>query len=214
MTRALEARKGGVSLDLKARFHRVLELNEQNHTIRVESGITGPALEQYLNDRGWTCGHFPQSFEFSTVGGWIAACGAGQCSTGYGRARDLVVALKVATPIGTYESKDHPASAQAWDLNQLFTGSEGVLGVITEVTWKIFPYRPYSRRKAAYVFRDFESATLAMRQIIQSGAGKPHLFRISDGPETHFGFSTKALRELGRIDCCVHWDIIRRSDAP
>lgn len=191
VTRALEAHRGGVSIDLKARMNGVLELNEQDFTIRVQAGILGPQLERYLNERGLTCGHFPQSFEFSTVGGWIAACGAGQGSTGYGRARDLMVALKVATPIGSYQSKDHPASAQAWDLNQLFAGSEGVLGVITEVTWKVFKHRPQEQLRAAFIFRDFESSVSAMREVMQQGCGKPHLFRISDGPETQFGFKHK-----------------------
>lgn len=191
VTRALEAHQGGVSIDLKARLNGIVELNELDLTIRVQAGMMGPVLEQYLNERGLTCGHFPQSFEFSTVGGWIAACGAGQGSTGYGRAKDLLVAVKVATPIGTYQSKEHPASAQAWDLNQLFVGSEGVLGVITEVTWKVFKYRPQDQLKAAYIFRDFPSSVTAMRQMIQQGCGKPHVFRISDGPETQFGFKHK-----------------------
>lgn len=188
VTRALEARQGGVCVDLSKHLNQVLHFSQENHTVRVQAGIMGPKLEEYLNARGFTCGHFPQSFEFSTVGGWIAARGAGQCSTGYGRAEDLMQAIQVATPIGTYNSRDYPACAQGWDLNRLFAGSEGVLGVITEVTWRVFQLRPENRQRNSFVFRDFPTAAHAMREMIQSEIGKPHLFRISDGQETLFGF--------------------------
>ncbi|MBX3422694.1 MAG: FAD-binding oxidoreductase [Pirellulaceae bacterium] len=188
VTQALEARQGGIALNLRQRMRKVLRFRERNQTVRVQAGIYGPELEAYLNERGYSCGHFPQSFEYSTVGGWVAANGAGQCSTGYGRAVDLMVALQVATPIGSFQSLEHPACAQGWDLNRLFVGSEGVLGVITEVTWRVVPHRPQNRQQAAFIFRDFASATEAMRAMIQGEIGKPHVFRISDGRETSFGF--------------------------
>lgn len=191
VTKALEASKGGVAIDLMNRLNRVISFSEKDHTVRAQAGISGPELEAYLNARGYTCGHFPQSFEYSSLGGWIAARGAGQCSTGYGRAEDLVVALKVATPIGTFESAIFPAVAQAWDLNAMFAGSEGTLGVITEVTWKVFKYRPENRQKSSFIFKDFQTASEAMREMIQGEIGKPHLFRISDGQETLFAFQHK-----------------------
>ncbi|TDL99758.1 MAG: FAD-binding oxidoreductase [Flavobacteriaceae bacterium] len=189
VTRALEFPHGGVALDLKSRLNQIIEINQTNHTVTAQSGILGPDLEAALNKEGYTCGHFPQSFEFSTLGGWVAAKGAGQCSTGYGRAEELLVSLKAVTPIGTFEGKDFPSAVQGFDLKHLFVGSEGTLGVITEVTWKIFKHRPQNTQKSSFIFKDFFSSTAAMREMIQNEIGKPHLFRISDGKETDFAFS-------------------------
>ncbi len=191
VTRGVETPRGGISLDLTAWFNKVLEVNEVNTSVRVQPGVYGPALEKHLNDRGYTCGHFPQSFEYSTVGGWVAARGAGQASTGYGKIEDLVLALRVVTPAGIIETKDFPATAEAWDLNKIFIGSEGTLGVITSVTLKIRKYRPENTAFASFVFKDFTSATQSMRKIMQAGFGFPHLFRLSDPVETATAFKIK-----------------------
>ena len=191
VTRGVETPRGGISLDLTAWFNKVLEVNEVNTSVRVQPGVYGPALEKHLNDRGYTCGHFPQSFEYSTVGGWVAARGAGQASTGYGKIEELVLALRVITPAGIIETKDFPATAEAWDLNKIFIGSEGTLGVITSVTLKIRKYRPENSAFAAFVFKDFTSATQSMRKIMQAGFGFPHFFRLSDPVETATAFKIK-----------------------
>ena len=193
VTRGVETPLGGISLDLTKHFNKVLEVNEINSTVKVQAGIYGPAFEEYLNNygAGYSCGHFPQSFEYSTVGGWIAAKGAGQASTGYGKIEHMVLSLKVITPKGIVETKMYPASAQGWDLHQLFLGSEGTLGVITEATMKIRKYRPKRTQHASFVFKDFESSVEAMRTVMQSGIGLPHLFRISDPEETEIAFKTK-----------------------
>ncbi len=193
VTRGVETPKCGISLDLTKHLNQVLEVNEINSTVTVQSGIYGPAFEEYLNNYGekYSCGHFPQSFEYSTVGGWVAAKGAGQASTGYGKIEDIVLSMKVVTPNGVINTKTYPASAQGWDLHQIFCGSEGTLGVITEVTMKIRKYRPKQTRHASFIYKDFESAVTAMRTVMQSGIGVPHLFRISDPEETEIAFKTK-----------------------
>ncbi len=191
VTRGVETPNGGISLDLTKYLSKILKVNTDNSTVRVQPGVYGPPLEKYLNDRGYTCGHFPQSFEYSTVGGWVAARGAGQASTGYGKIEDLVLALRVITPAGIIETKDFPATAEAWDLNKIFIGSEGTLGVITSVTLKIRKYRPENRAFASFLFKDFASATHAMRQIMQAGTSFSHLFRLSDPVETATAFKIK-----------------------
>ncbi len=193
VTRGLETPKGGISLDLTRHFNKILEVNEINSTATVEAGMYGPAFEKQLNNfgKGYTCGHFPQSFEYSTVGGWVAARGAGQESTYYGKIDELVLAMKVITPAGIIETKEYPASAEAWDLNKTFIGSEGCLGIITRVTLKIKRWRPQNKTFASFIFKNFESATESMRNIMQAGIGKPSLFRISDPVETDTGFKIK-----------------------
>lgn len=191
VTRGVETPKGGISLDLTKHLNKVQDVNVINSTATVQAGMFGPALENHLNAMGYSCGHFPQSFEYSTVGGWVAAKGAGQASTGYGKIEHIILSLKVVTPAGVIETKCYPASAQGWDLHQLFAGSEGTLGVIVEVTMKIRKFQPQNTGYASFVFKDFESAVAAMRTVMQSGVGLPHLFRISDPEETDVAFKTK-----------------------
>lgn len=193
VTRALETPEGGISLDLTKHFNKILEVNETNSTVTVQPGVYGPTLENYLNPyrSGYTCGHFPQSFEYSTVGGWVAARGAGQGSTAYGKIDEIVMAMKVITPVGIIETKAYPASAEAWDLNKTFIGSEGCLGIITQITLKIRKYQPQNTAYASFVFKNFESATQSMREIMQVGFGFPALFRISDPEESATAFKIK-----------------------
>ena len=191
VTGALQAPLGGIAMDLTKHLDKILRINSVNKTVTVQAGIYGPTLENELNEHGFTCGHFPQSFEFSTVGGWIAAKGAGQASTGYGKIEDMVVALKAVTPAGIIETREFPRTAQAWDIFRLLIGSEGTLGIITEATLNIHNYRPENTGWASFVFKTFEEAVAAMQKIIQSEYGKPHLFRISDPDETDIAFKTK-----------------------
>jgi len=190
VTGAVRAPLGGIALDLTRHLNRVLHINKVNKTVSVQAGMYGPALEEELNRQGYSCGHFPQSFEYSTVGGWISARGAGQASTGYGKIEDMLVSIRAVTPAGVIETKDYPRTAQGWDLFRVFAGAEGTLGVITEATLHIFNYAPQNTASAAFIFRSFEAAVEAMRFIIQSECGKPHLFRISDPDETDIAFRT------------------------
>ena len=116
-------------------------------------------------------------------------------STGYGKVEDLVLALKIVTPRGTLETRDYPAMAQGWDLKEIILGSEGVLGVITEVTLKTRRHRPDGAAFASFLFRDFPSAVLSMREVMQGQFGLPHLFRLSDPEETELAFRMKGFTD-------------------
>jgi alkyldihydroxyacetonephosphate synthase len=192
VTRGMEAVKGGVSLDLSKRFNKILEINEINQTVTVQAGISGPALEAGLNNAktqfnqsgNYTCGHFPQSFEFSSVGGWVVTRGAGQNSTYYGKIEDMVLAQEYITPKGVFKSNPHPRKSTGPNLDQLMIGSEGSYGILTEVTLKIFRYLPQNRKYFSYMFRNWEDALMACREVMQREIGKPSVFRLSDAEET------------------------------
>lgn len=184
----VEARRAGgqagvVTLDTTM-LDRLIDLDEVSHTATFGAGIYGPELEDVLSERGYTLGHFPQSFEFSTLGGWVAARSAGQQSNRYGSAAKWLVAARVATPSGEWRTKPFPASAAGPDLNHLVAGSEGTLGVITEATVKVHR-KADARDFVSFMFRDFESGANAVRRITQAGLPVATL-RLSDANETHF----------------------------
>ena len=174
VTRGTECPAGGVSLDLRTHMDRVLRFNETDQTITVQPGM----------GRRYTCGHFPQSFEFSTVGGWVATRGAGQDSTYYGKIEDLVLSQECVTPAGVIRTGDHPAAATGPDTDQILLGSEGAFGVLSEVTLKVFRLMPENRRRFSYLFPDWASALDAVREIMQGQFGHPSVFRLSDPEET------------------------------
>ena len=169
----------------------MLDLDEVSHTATFEAGIYGPELEAALQERGYTLGHFPQSFEFSTLGGWIAARGAGQQSNRYGTANKWLVAATVLTPEGEMRTLPFPQSAAGPDLNEVICGSEGVLGVITKATVKVHPM-PDTRDIRTYLFKDFRSGVEAVRRIAQSGVSVA-MVRLSDSDESYFYGTLKAL---------------------
>ena len=187
--------KGGVSLVMSTHMNKLLELNEFNQTARVQPGIFGPAYEEALNNaperfgskRRYTCGHFPQSFEYSTVGGWIVTLGSGQASTYYGDAYDIVFSQEYVTPVGTFKTLDYPATATGPKVNDIMKGSEGTFGILVEVTMKIFRYMPENRQRFSFMYPTWGAAVNASREIMQSEFGKPAIFRISDPEETDRG---------------------------
>jgi alkyldihydroxyacetonephosphate synthase len=195
VTRGVECPFGGISLDLTRHMNQVLQVNEMNGSARVQPGIFGPALETFLNHfgRGYTCGHFPQSFEFSTLGGWIATRGAGQQSTGYGKIEDIVLSMRLVTPRGILRTKDYPRKALGPEINQILIGSEGAFGVITEAVIRVRKYRPENRRYFSFLFKTWEEAVDAMREVVQSEFGFPSLLRLSDPEETEIGFKLQNL---------------------
>ena len=187
--------RGGISLVLSTHMNKVLEVNEANQTARVQPGIYGPAYEEALNRapelfhtrRRFTCGHFPQSFEYSTVGGWIVTLGSGQASTYYGDAYDLVISQEYVTPAGTFKTHDYPATATGPKVNDIMKGSEGTYGILVEATMKIYRYMPENRKRFSFMFPTWEAAVDASREICQGEFGMPAIYRISDPEETDRG---------------------------
>ncbi len=170
-----------VALDL-ARLDRLLGLDEESLTATFQPGIRGPEAERLLNDRGYTLGHFPQSYEQASLGGYVATRSAGQASTGYGRSDEMVVGLRAATPAGELVLGRAPKSAAGPDLRQLLIGSEGSFGVLTEVTMRIRP-KPAAMRYEAWFFRSFAEGTAAFRALRQADAAGD-VCRLSDVDET------------------------------
>ncbi|MGK8525330.1 FAD-binding oxidoreductase [Nocardia asteroides] len=170
-----------IALDLR-RLDGVTEIDPVSGTATLGAGLTGPRAEELLGAHGLSLGHFPQSFEFATIGGFAATRSSGQASAGYGRFEDMVQRLKVATPSGTLELGRAPASAAGPDLRELFVGSEGTLGVITEVTLRVHPVAETVVYQA-WSFPDFTTGAAALRSVVQAGAA-PTVLRLSDEVET------------------------------
>jgi alkyldihydroxyacetonephosphate synthase len=170
-----------VALDL-GRMRRLLELDEDSRIAVLEPGLRGPEAEALLGERGYTLGHFPQSFEYATLGGFAAARSSGQASAGYGRFDERVVGLQVATPAGSLQLGRAPRTAAGPDLRQLFLGSEGALGVITALSLEVRP-SPAARRYDGWRFPDFRAGTQALRRLAQDGPS-PTVLRLSDEVET------------------------------
>ncbi len=181
--RAEGGQAGVVTLDT-TRMTRLIAIDETSLTATFEAGVYGPDLEAALGARGYTVGHFPQSFEFSTLGGWIAARGAGQQSNRYGSAAKLLVGARVATPRGEWRTTPFPGSAAGPDLNHLVAGSEGTLGVITEATVRIRRLAE-ARDFVSFLFRSWSEGAEAVRAITQAELPVATL-RLSDVDETRF----------------------------
>jgi alkyldihydroxyacetonephosphate synthase len=179
-----------ITLDLSA-MERVIDIDLVSGTATAEAGIYGPALEKALQAKAVTLGHYPQSFEFSTLGGWIAHRGAGQNSARYGKAEDWLVSSKVATPRGMLTTESFPASAAGPRLTDLIVGSEGAFGVVTEATFSVQPV-PEASEYGGYLFRDFASGMTAVRRAMQDGLPLAML-RLSDVEETRFYRTYSAL---------------------
>ena len=182
---------GAVALDMTA-LDRVLDIDTVSGTVSVEAGAFGPDLERAVAAHGWTVGHFPQSFELSTVGGWIACRGAGQYSNRYGKIEDMVRALSVVLASGEFVELGGRAPRQAVgpDLLQLFVGSEGTLGVITRATL-VMRRAPTSARHAAYAFASFDEGLDACRRIMQRDA-RPAVLRLYDESESKRNFDVES----------------------
>ncbi|WP_069165490.1 FAD-binding oxidoreductase [Nocardia altamirensis] len=158
---------GAVSLDLGA-LDQVLEVDRTSRAARIQAGVFGPALEDQLRESGLTLRHFPQSFEFSTLGGWLATRAGGHFATLYTHIDDLVESMRVVTPAGVSASRRLPGSGAGPSPDRMFLGSEGTLGVITEA-WMRLQDRPRWRATASVHFDDYDRAVTATRTIAQSG---------------------------------------------
>ncbi len=186
-----------VALDLR-RLDAVVAVDARSRLATLQAGMTGPAVEAALAEHDLTLGHLPQSFEFSTVGGWVATRSAGQASTGYGRIDRLVAGLRAATPAGPLEARTLPATAAGPDLRELLVGSEGALGVLTEVTLRVAP-RPAAQAFAALSLPSFAGAAEALRALAQAGVA-PTVTRASDPEETRLNLAMSGSeREAGAL---------------
>ena len=175
-----------VALDME-RIAGVLALDEQSLVVRVQAGARARELERWLQGRGLTLGHFPQSFEYVTLGGCAATRSAGQASTGYGRFERMVQGLRMASPAGDIEPRAVPASAAGPDLRELLVGSEGVLGVIDELSLRV-RRAPSKRTYEGVFFESFEAGADALRALAQAHCA-PDVARLSDAQETRMSLA-------------------------
>ena len=172
---------GGILLDTK-RMNRLIEIDEESHTITAETGMIFQQLEWYANERGYSCMHIPSCLTCGTIGGALAHRGIGIMSTKYGKIDDQCISMEVVLPNGEIiNTLPVPKHAAGPDLNQIFIGSEGTLGIMTKATFKLFQL-PESRQFRAFLFPDITSGLAAGRDILQKV--KPSILRLFDEAET------------------------------
>ena len=194
--------RGGIILDMK-KFNKILEINDIDLTVTVESGVNGMNLERYLNAKGYTSGHIPQSLYTSSVGGWIAHKAAGQFSTKYGKIEDIVMGMEVILPKGDLiEFKPIARASTGPQLDKFFIGNEGTIGIVTKATLKIWPY-PEKRALISYAFPSIEDSLEATRHVLRQQI-YPAVMRIYDADETerHFGHIKEAKGKVMVVFVC------------
>jgi alkyldihydroxyacetonephosphate synthase len=180
------AHRAVVSLDMR-RLGGVVALDETSRTVTVAAGMRAPALERYLSERGLTLGHYPQSYEYVSLGGCAATRSAGQASSGYGAIERMVQGLRMAAPAGEIELPAIPASAAGPSLRQLLVGSEGTLGVICELSLRVRA-APAERSYEGVFFERFSAGVEVLRTLAQQGAS-PDVARLSDEQETRMSLA-------------------------
>lgn len=198
-----------ISVDM-SRLDRVLEVDAASRTARVQAGVFGPHLEEQLNARGYTFGHFPDSFTHSTLGGWIATRSSGMQSDRYGDIADMTRGLRVVTPAGTLVVRPVPSTSTGPSVREMILGSEGRLGLITEATVHVRRI-PAERAILGYLFPTFQAGLDAMHDIAASEASVS-VTRVSDAPETQFSFATrKASSRLDRLQSTALTTFLQRA---
>ncbi len=195
--RTLRGQAGALCLDT-TRLDALVRVDPESLTATFQAGIDGPALEAALRPHGLTLGHFPQSFEFSTLGGWIATRSSGQSSSGYGAIEDMLVGVRVITPEGVVRTLPAPRSATGPDLNALVLGSEGTIGVIVEATLRVRA-APSVLEDRGMLFRSFADGIAAVRDATREGSPAT-VMRLSDPAET-------ALAQVLRHDPSHRFDL-------
>jgi alkyldihydroxyacetonephosphate synthase len=179
------------------RMRRMSNFDEAGRIAAFEAGVTGPHLEAQLRARGYTLGHFPQSFEYSTLGGWVATRSSGQQSLHYGRIEDLFAGGRMITPAGKLEMPPYPASAAGPDLRQVVLGSEGRLGIITQALVRVSPI-PQLEKFHGLFFPGLSQGVAAVREMVQSGL-QLSMLRLSDSLETETSLILAGSERLVRL---------------
>ncbi len=180
-----------VTLDMR-RMARLISVDAGSMTAELEAGMFGPQVEEALAEHGLALGHHPDSFVYSTLGGWVATRSAGSHSNAYGKIEDMVVALKMVTPTGLLETRAFPATSHGPDWNRLVLGSEGALGVITSVTVRVHPIPEFEEYRMV-LFHSFEDGVAALKECVDRGL-TPSVARLSDEQETELMFVAKPPR--------------------
>jgi len=180
-----------LSLDM-GRMRELIDIDEESGLARIQAGALGPDLEEQLGARGWTIGHFPDSFTHSSLGGWIATRSSGMQSDKYGDIADIVRGLHVVRPGGILVIRPIPSTSTGPSVREMILGSEGRLGIITEATVQVHRI-PAKRDVYAYFFPNWEAGTAAMQEIAESDA-TPSITRVSDARETGFSLATSKER--------------------
>lgn len=178
-----------ITLSLR-NMNRLISIDPESRTATIQAGALGPKLESDLAQRGHSLGHFPDSFEYSTLGGWLATRSAGMQSDAYGKIEDMIVSIKIVTPSGTIITKPVPASSAGPDLNRIMAGSEGILGVITEATMRIHR-TPAIKDYRGYLFRRFEDGVRGIQECLDRGF-TPSMIRLQDSGESELAFNMRA----------------------
>lgn len=182
--------EGSISCDMM-KFDRIIKINEKSRTARIQAGIYGPALEAGLKPLGLTIRHFPQSFEFSTLGGWIATRAGGHFATLFTHIDEFVQSVRLVTPKGTIETRELPGTGDGPDANRFFIGSEGIFGIITEATVRLQNI-PTMRASCPVKFSDEKSAIETVRRISQSGLNPANARLISPMESLSMGIGNGA----------------------
>jgi alkyldihydroxyacetonephosphate synthase len=180
-----------LSLDM-GRMRELVSIDEESGLAVIQAGALGPDLEQQLNAKGWTIGHFPDSFTHSSLGGWIATRSSGMQSDKYGDIADIVRGLHVVRPGGLLVIRPIPSASTGPSVREMVVGSEGRLGIITEATVQVHR-TPAKRDVYGYFFPNWEAGTAAMQEIAESDA-TPSITRVSDARETGFSLATSKER--------------------
>jgi alkyldihydroxyacetonephosphate synthase len=197
-----------ISLDLTRL--RSVSVDSRSLTARLGPGLTGPEAERALGESGVTLGHFPQSFERATIGGFAATRSAGQASSGYGRFDELVTSVRLVAPAGELRTRETPHTAAGPALRELILGSEGMLGAITDVAVRVRP-APEHRRYEGWATADFESGADVVRELAQEGVA-PDVVRLSDRDETRVSLALSGTEGLTRRALDAYLRLRRRID--
>ncbi|HEY9291039.1 MAG TPA: FAD-binding oxidoreductase [Microlunatus sp.] len=184
-----------ISLDM-GRMNKVLDIDEESGLARIQAGAQGPDLEEQLNRRGWTVGHYPDSFTHSTIGGWVATRSSGMQSDKYGDISDITRGVRVATPGGELVLRPLPSTSTGPSVREMILGSEGRLGVITEVNAQVHRL-PDERVIMAYFYPTFDAGLEAMQEISLLDS-RPSITRVSDARETGFTMATAKKSSAGQ----------------